>query len=172
MGDWGGWLALHELKYKGVGTLWECDVNVPVGTHEFKFLIDGEWKLGKRYDIVDDGVGTTGNNILTVRACEISCFVGALWELCGHFAGTLPRCLDLLKGAILTDPDNCSYWITQIHEPDAKALREEEAEMKETLKTLDKDQREELEALRAQVSPPPLLPPLLPFHCRAETLRA
>ncbi len=81
VGEWGGWLALHDLKYCGQGSTWTADVNVPVGMQKFKFLIDGEWKVGNRYGIVDDGVGSCGNNFL-----EVSARVGSAalsWRLLG-----------------------------------------------------------------------------------------
>jgi len=41
--------------------------NVPPGTHQFKFLVDGEWKLSPGFEVVDDDVGTAGNNIVSVH---------------------------------------------------------------------------------------------------------
>lgn len=48
--------------------MWEVTVNIPVGEHQFKFLIDGVWHVSHEYAVVDDNVGTTGNNYLQVTA--------------------------------------------------------------------------------------------------------
>ena len=32
------------------------------GEHQFKFLADGRWRLSPNYSVVDDSVGTSGNN--------------------------------------------------------------------------------------------------------------
>lgn len=67
VGSWGQWMALHELD-KVNNNMWEVTVNIPVGEHQFKFLIDGVWHVSHEYAVVDDNVGTTGNNYLQVHA--------------------------------------------------------------------------------------------------------
>lgn len=65
VGSWGEWMAVYQLT-KTAGNKWVSNINIPVGRHMFKFLIDGEWRVSRNYEIVDDGVGTGGNNRLEV----------------------------------------------------------------------------------------------------------
>jgi hypothetical protein len=65
VGSWGGWLTLHHLEEQAPG-YWSTSLNIPVGKHVFKFVIDGEWRNSGSYDIVEDSVGTGGNNLLKV----------------------------------------------------------------------------------------------------------
>ena len=37
-------------------------MNLPVGDHSFKFVVDGSWVLGEGYEVVADGVATQGNH--------------------------------------------------------------------------------------------------------------
>eukprot|EP00960_Hanusia_phi_P035766 751927-Hanusia_phi.AAC.1 len=63
VGSWGQWVLLYTLKRANL-TSWNVCINLPPGQHQFKFLIDGTWKLSKLYGIVDDTVGTNGNNMV------------------------------------------------------------------------------------------------------------
>jgi hypothetical protein len=47
------------------------------GEHQFKFLADGKWSLSPNYCVVDDSVGTTGNNKLQVSVPIGTTAVGA-----------------------------------------------------------------------------------------------
>ncbi|EKX43638.1 hypothetical protein GUITHDRAFT_110435 [Guillardia theta CCMP2712] len=71
VGSWGQWVLLYTLKRMSA-TSWQTCINLPPGKHEFKFLIDGTWKLSGQYDIVDDTVGTNGNNVIEVDAPRVA----------------------------------------------------------------------------------------------------
>ena len=61
-------MVLHPLQRVKGGGIWECTINIPPGTHQFKFLVDGAWELSSCFPVVDDNVGTTGNNWVQVAA--------------------------------------------------------------------------------------------------------
>jgi 1,4-alpha-glucan branching enzyme len=45
MGDFNDWTTkTHPMKRNGNG-MWNKTVMLPVGTYEYKFLIDGHWRL-------------------------------------------------------------------------------------------------------------------------------
>lgn len=46
--------------------MWSVVTPVPAGTHEFKFVVDGEWKHSTRHPTVGENDDTT-NNIRVIR---------------------------------------------------------------------------------------------------------
>ena len=66
VGEWGNWVVLHSLTpYSDENRKWATTINIPPGTHQFKFLVDGAWQLCENYAVVDDNLGTSGNNVVT-----------------------------------------------------------------------------------------------------------
>jgi len=65
VGSWAQWVMLHDMD-KVADKVWELSINLPPGQHQFKFLVNGEWRLSPAYLKVDDGVGTDGNNAIIV----------------------------------------------------------------------------------------------------------
>jgi hypothetical protein len=52
--------------YFEIPQVWELSINLPPGEHQFKFLVNGNWRLCSMYQKVDDGVGTDGNKYSNV----------------------------------------------------------------------------------------------------------
>jgi len=48
-------------------------VDVPIGTHEFKFIVDGTWQVDKNLTVKESGCGTM-NNVITSRARDYNVF--------------------------------------------------------------------------------------------------
>lgn len=65
VGSWAQWVMLHGMD-KVSDKVWELSINLPPGEHQFKFLVNGAWRLSGKYEVVDDGVGTDGNNVIYV----------------------------------------------------------------------------------------------------------
>ena len=66
-GDFNAWDATcHSLKKKTNGK-WEKTLSLPPGAYEYKFIVDGHWRLDPDNDqACDNGFGTR-NNVLVVR---------------------------------------------------------------------------------------------------------
>ena len=46
VGEWGSWVVLHALtRSSDNSNTWSVTINIPPGTHQFKFLVDGTWML-------------------------------------------------------------------------------------------------------------------------------
>eukprot|EP00177_Eucheuma_denticulatum_P006098 GFKZ01011118.1.p2 GENE.GFKZ01011118.1~~GFKZ01011118.1.p2 ORF type:complete len:149 (-),score=31.90 GFKZ01011118.1:1402-1848(-) len=63
-GSWNGWMTI-QMYHEG-GGMWSVVTPVPAGTHEFKFVVDGEWKHSSRHPTVGDDAATI-NNIRVIR---------------------------------------------------------------------------------------------------------
>lgn len=63
-GSWNGWMTI-QMYHEG-GGMWSVVTPVPVGSHEFKFVVDGEWKHSTRHPTVGDDPSTI-NNLRVVR---------------------------------------------------------------------------------------------------------
>mmetsp|Transcript_14998 Transcript_14998/g.30489 ORF Transcript_14998/g.30489 Transcript_14998/m.30489 type:complete len:466 (-) Transcript_14998:1470-2867(-) len=63
-GSWNGWMPV-QMFHEGDG-LWSVITPVPIGPHEFKFIVDGEWCLSTRHPTVWEG--DEKNNIRLIRA--------------------------------------------------------------------------------------------------------
>lgn len=63
-GSWNGWMTI-QMYHEG-GGMWSVVTPVPVGSHEFKFVVDGEWKHSTRHPTVGDDPSTM-NNLRVVR---------------------------------------------------------------------------------------------------------
>lgn len=63
-GAWNGWMPV-QMYHEG-GGMWSVVTPVPAGTHEFKFVVDGEWKHSTRHPTVGDDEETM-NNIRVIR---------------------------------------------------------------------------------------------------------
>lgn len=54
------------MTFTFVGGMWSVVTPVPAGTHEFKFVVDGEWKHSTRHPTVGEDEETM-NNIRVIR---------------------------------------------------------------------------------------------------------
>lgn len=64
-GDWNDWKAI-QMFHEG-GGMWSVVTPVPPGPHEFKFIVDGEWKHSNRHPTI--GIDETSlNNVRYVLA--------------------------------------------------------------------------------------------------------
>lgn len=63
-GAWNGWMTI-QMYHEG-GGMWSVVTPVPVGTHEFKFVVDGLWRHSTRHPTVGDDDATM-NNIRVIR---------------------------------------------------------------------------------------------------------
>eukprot|EP00170_Pyropia_yezoensis_P006503 contig_26557_g6524 len=63
-GAWNGWMPV-QMYHEG-GGMWSVVTPVPAGTHEFKFVVDGEWKHSTRHPTVGDDEETM-NNVRVIR---------------------------------------------------------------------------------------------------------
>lgn len=64
-GSFDGWGVGHPLA-RDTGGLWKATVDLPKGATEYKFLIDGEWRINPIISSIADGFEGR-NNILIVR---------------------------------------------------------------------------------------------------------
>lgn len=72
-GSWNDWnislrLTEYHLKSDFKGNLVNNKIHVsektlPVGTYQFKFIVDNQWKHSNEYDSVEDGHGGFNNTI-------------------------------------------------------------------------------------------------------------
>lgn len=60
-GDWNDWKAI-QMFHEG-GGMWSVVTPVPPGPHEFKFIVDGEWKHSNRHPTI----GTDESSLVNVR---------------------------------------------------------------------------------------------------------
>lgn len=63
-GAWNCWMPI-QMYHEG-GGMWSVVTPVPLGTHEFKFVVDEEWKHSTRHPTVGENP-TTMNNIRVIR---------------------------------------------------------------------------------------------------------
>ncbi|GAB0489157.1 hypothetical protein MMPV_000373 [Pyropia vietnamensis] len=63
-GAWNGWMPV-QMYHEG-GGMWSVVTPVPAGTHEFKFVVDGEWRHSTRHPTVGEDESTM-NNIRVIR---------------------------------------------------------------------------------------------------------
>lgn len=61
-GDWNDWKAI-QMFHEG-GGMWSVVTPVPPGPHEFKFIVDGEWKHSNRHPTI--GIDDTSLNNVRV----------------------------------------------------------------------------------------------------------
>lgn len=66
-GDFNAWDATcHSLKKKNNGQ-WEKSLNLPPGAYQYKFVVDGQWRLDPGNDQACDNEFGTRNNVLVVK---------------------------------------------------------------------------------------------------------
>lgn len=63
-GAWNGWMAI-QMYHEG-GGMWSVVTPVPVGVHQFKFIVDAEWKHSTRHPTMQSGPGEV-NNVRVIR---------------------------------------------------------------------------------------------------------
>eukprot|EP00189_Rhodosorus_marinus_P011207 CAMPEP_0184751774 /NCGR_PEP_ID=MMETSP0315-20130426/43224_1 /TAXON_ID=101924 /ORGANISM="Rhodosorus marinus, Strain UTEX LB 2760" /LENGTH=227 /DNA_ID=CAMNT_0027231059 /DNA_START=140 /DNA_END=823 /DNA_ORIENTATION=- len=63
-GSWNGWMPI-QMYHEG-GGMWSVVTPVPAGTHEFKFIVDGEWKHSTRHPTVGEDEENM-NNIRVIK---------------------------------------------------------------------------------------------------------
>ncbi|XP_058121077.1 5'-AMP-activated protein kinase subunit beta-1 isoform X1 [Anopheles ziemanni] len=69
-GTFSEWKALPMVKSHGD---FVTIVNIPEGDHQYKFLVDGEWKHDPKLKNVENDTGIT-NNLVTVRQSDFEVF--------------------------------------------------------------------------------------------------
>ena len=66
-GDFNQWDAsCHSLRKKDNGQ-WEKTLTLPPGAYQYKFVVDGHWRLDPDNDQACDNAYGTRNNIVVVR---------------------------------------------------------------------------------------------------------
>ena len=68
-GDWHKWQKYEEMSREvdEKGEIYfETLINIPVGKHQYKFIVDGKWQYDETAPTVEDGYGSK-NNIVEVR---------------------------------------------------------------------------------------------------------
>lgn len=66
MGDFNNWNPeVHPMKNDGTG-MWEKTVLLFPGRYEYKFLIDGKWRMDPRNDRICVNSFGTRNNVLDI----------------------------------------------------------------------------------------------------------
>lgn len=63
-GSWNGWMTI-QMYHEG-GGMWSVVTPVPAGIHEFKFVVDGEWRHSTRHPTVGEDEATM-NNVRMIR---------------------------------------------------------------------------------------------------------
>ena len=64
LGDFNGWDPLKHPMKKDENGVWKKIVMVPPGRHEYKFLVDGQWRLDpENQQICRNCFGTRNNYI-------------------------------------------------------------------------------------------------------------
>ena len=43
VGNWSDWLEAHEAVWSPAGGVFECNISIPVGTNEFKWVVNDLW---------------------------------------------------------------------------------------------------------------------------------
>jgi len=95
VGSWTGWKG-HFKLIKHVDDVFQGWVDVPVGTHQFKFITDGHWITSDSFPIEVDEAGNS-NNILSVPATPRSQSPAAVG---GNDMMTVTESLDERLGAV------------------------------------------------------------------------
>jgi hypothetical protein len=70
VGDWSDWLEMHDTRWNAAECVFECQIELPAGLHEFKFIVNNAWDTSSDYGLVDDHCRTSGNNCLHVYAAD------------------------------------------------------------------------------------------------------
>ena len=66
-GDWNNWTSGHLLN-KGDGDFWTCKVNMKLGEHKFKYIINNsDWCYNPFQDITANDTDESYNNTVTVQ---------------------------------------------------------------------------------------------------------
>mmetsp|Transcript_34339 Transcript_34339/g.134753 ORF Transcript_34339/g.134753 Transcript_34339/m.134753 type:complete len:206 (+) Transcript_34339:663-1280(+) len=53
-GDWNNFLPI-QMYSEGVSGFWSVVTPVPIGDHEFKFIVDGVWRVSKVHPLAGEG---------------------------------------------------------------------------------------------------------------------
>lgn len=64
-GSFDRWSKGHKLEKKAFGQ-WTLDMELARGRYEYKFLVDGEWRINNDAPSIDDGFGSV-NNLLSIQ---------------------------------------------------------------------------------------------------------
>ncbi len=66
-GDFTDWEQHARPLKKNGGEVWKTQVNVPMGRHHYKFIVDGEWQTDPTCKECEaNGFGTT-NNVIEIK---------------------------------------------------------------------------------------------------------
>ena len=65
VGDFNNWNEKKQPMKKDQSGRWKKDVIVPPGRYEYKYLVDGEWKIDRaNNEVIQNRFGTMNNVIL------------------------------------------------------------------------------------------------------------
>lgn len=62
-GTFGKWSKFYDMKYFSKEKLFKCTINLPRDKHEYKFIVDGNWKYSKKQPLKKDNKNNTNNII-------------------------------------------------------------------------------------------------------------
>ena len=81
MGEWGSWVVLHALtRSSDNSNTWSVTINIPPGTHQFKFLVDGTWMLAADYAMAAshiNGFPVQNNAVVVAGPADASAEAGS-----------------------------------------------------------------------------------------------
>ena len=82
VGEWGSWVVLHALtRSSDNSNTWSVTINIPPGTHQFKFLVDGTWMLAADYAMAAshiNGFPVQNNAVVVAGPADASAEAGSL----------------------------------------------------------------------------------------------
>ena len=71
-GEFNSW-QLIPLSNTFTSSCFVTIIELPLGTHQYKFVVDGDWTFDPTLPSVDDGIGGQ-NNIITVNSTDRDAF--------------------------------------------------------------------------------------------------
>ena len=81
VGEWGSWVVLHALtRSSDNSNTWSVTINIPPGTHQFKFLVDGTWMLAADYAMAAshiNGFPVQNNAVVVAGPADASAEAGS-----------------------------------------------------------------------------------------------
>ena len=81
VGEWGSWVVLHALtRSSDNSNTWSVTINIPPGTHQFKFLVDGTWMLAADYAMAAshiNGFPVQNNAVVVASPADASAEAGS-----------------------------------------------------------------------------------------------
>jgi 1,4-alpha-glucan branching enzyme len=68
VGDFNQWDAQRGLMKKKSNGTWEKTLTLPPGSYEYKFMVDGQWRLDPLNSVECPNSFGTRNNVLVIKA--------------------------------------------------------------------------------------------------------